>query len=148
MRDSLNCFCSKAVLLLHLIDPLMVKHSCYFLNELVIGASSQRSNLLKEWIDSGTVVPVFLWAGSPSSTPSKISRRKKKNQLAETSNTKQPLCQDLSSNASHTIFPLNTCPTHRQGKGERKHCVTLNVFKFFNLQSMTFQANSIKKCSE
>lgn len=67
---------SKAVLLLHLIDPLVVKHSCYFLNELVIGTSPQRLDLLKEWIDSGTVVPVFLWAGSPSSTPSKISKRK------------------------------------------------------------------------
>lgn len=57
-------------------SPLRVQHSCYFLKQPLIGAIPQRLDLLKEWIDSGTVVPVFLWAGSPSSTPSKISRGK------------------------------------------------------------------------
>jgi hypothetical protein len=50
-------------------------------------------DLLNEWMDSGTVVPAFLWAGSPSSTPSKISRGKQTNktsQLADDSNSEEP----------------------------------------------------------
>ena len=83
MRNLWDLCCSKAVLLLTLTNPPPGVHSCSFLNELA-DAIPQRLDLLKELIDSGTVVPVFLWAGSPSSTPSKISRRKKNQQKIQT----------------------------------------------------------------
>lgn len=104
-----------------LLTPLAVWHSCYVLNELVTGTSPQRADLLKEWIDSGTVVPVFLWAGSPSSTPSKISRRKK-NRLAENSNTKKPLLQALAL-LLHILYSLEHSPCYFWGERRGRMCL-------------------------
>lgn len=46
------------------------------LRTISASVQKQHGNLLKEWMDSGTVVPVFLWAVSPSSTLSSISVEK------------------------------------------------------------------------
>lgn len=124
--------------------PLMVQHSCYVLNELVIGAIPQRSDLLKEWIDSGTVVPVFLWAGSPSSTPSKISRRKK-NQLAENSKTKKPLLQALAL-LLYTLYSLEHSLLPLRGKEMKNgHYVFI---RFYISKAWIFKQTAFIKCSD